>query len=134
MQVFESFLSEGAEDKAKTVSFLARIETFSDSIELYADAAGRPDLGMGHVFGVDWHQGMWSKTDLYNGGFRPNIALLELLAIAAAVETWVPQLSGKRILLRIDNAATVAFINRMKADIPAAMDILRLVAKTCLKF
>ena len=134
MRVFESFLSEGAEDKVKTVPFLARVETFNDSLELYADMAGRPDLGMGCLFGVDWRQGMWSETELFTAGFRPNIALLELLVIATAVETWAPQLSGKRIVLRTDNAATVAFINRMKADIPAAMDILRLVSKTCLKF
>ena len=54
MRVFESFLSEGAEDKVKTVPFLARVETFNNSIELYVDAAGRPDLGMGCTFGVDW--------------------------------------------------------------------------------
>ena len=134
MCVFKSFLSEGAEDKVKTVPFLARVETFNDSIELYTDVAGRVDLGMGCTFGIDWRQGMWSETRLFTNGFHPNITLLELLAIMAMVETWVPELARKRIVLCTDNAATVAFINRMKADIPAAMDLLRLVSKTCLKF
>ena len=90
MCVFESFLSEGAEDKVKMVPFLARVETFSDSIELYADVAGSPDLGMGCTFGIDWHQGMWSETSLFQDRFLPNIALLKLLAIVATVETWAP--------------------------------------------
>ena len=45
-------------DKVKTVPFLARVETFSDSIKLYTDVAGSPELGMGCTFGVDWCQGM----------------------------------------------------------------------------
>ena len=47
--------------------------------------------------------------------FHPNIALLELLANIAVVEMWAPQLAGKRIVLRTDNMAMVAFINRIKS-------------------
>ena len=70
---------------------------------------------------------------MFRDGFKPNIALLELLALVAAMETWAEELARKHIL-RLDNSATVAFINKMKSDIPAAMDLLRLVSKTCLKF
>ena len=96
--------------------------------------ARSPEIGMGCTFGIDWHQGMWSETTLFQDGFQPNIALLELLAIVAVVETWAPQLASQRIVLHTDNSATVAFINRMRADIPTAMDLLRLVSNTCLKF
>ena len=55
--------------------------------------ARSPEIGMGCTFGIDWHQGMWSETTLFQDGFQPNIALLELLAIVAVVETWAPQLA-----------------------------------------
>ena len=53
MKVFESFLEDGAPESVKTVPFLSRVESFNDSLELYADAAGRADLGMGCTFGVE---------------------------------------------------------------------------------
>ena len=70
----------------------------------------------------------------FDNGFRPNIALLELLVIVTVVETWAEKLTGKHIILQCNNSATVTFINRMKSDIPEVMDLLRLVSKTCLKF
>ena len=85
---------------------------------------------MGCTYENEWRQGLWRETTLFKDNFKPNIALSELLMIAAAVETWAPELAGKHIILRSDNAATVAFINRMHADIPVAMDLLRLVSKT----
>ena len=78
MRVFKSFLSEGAEEKVKIVPFLARVETFNDSIELYADVAGRPDLGMGCTFGVDWQQGMWCEMELFRGGSRGSYCILTM--------------------------------------------------------
>ena len=69
MCIFKSFLSEGTEDKVQTVPFLARVETFSHSIKLYTDVARSPELGMGCTFGVDWCQGMWSETILFQDGF-----------------------------------------------------------------
>ena len=134
LKVFQSFLADGAADEVKSVPFLARLEVFSDEIMLYADAAGNPAGGIGCIFQDEWRQGLWCETTLFQGDFRPNIAILELLAIVAAVETWAPRLSGKRIVLRSDNTATVGFINSMKADIPACMDLLRLVSTTCLRF
>ena len=132
--MFESFLDDKAEDKVKSVPFLSRLQIFNDQIMLFADASGNPSLGMGLQFQGEWRQGLWHDTTLFSDDFRPNIALLELLAIVAAVETWAHHLSGKRIILRSDNAATVVFLNKMRVDIPAAMLLLRKVSKTCLKF
>ena len=134
LEVLQSFLQEKSEDHVKSVPFLARLRLFNDQISLFADAAGGCHLGMGCTYGVQWRQGLWSETELFKNNFKPNIALLELLAIVAAVETWAQELAGKHIILRSDNAATVAFINKMKSDIPAAMDLLRQVSKTCLSF
>ena len=59
------------------------------------------------------YKNQWRQTNLFQNGFRPNIALLELFAIDAAVEVWVPELAGKFMVLRSDNAVMVTFINRM---------------------
>ena len=76
---------------------------------------------------------MWCDTPLFNNGYKPNIALLELFAIVIAVDLWALELLGKAITLRSDNMGTVAFINNMKADIPACMHLLRHVTLVCHK-
>ena len=68
---------------------------------------------MGCMYKNEWRQGLWCETNLFQNGFRPNIALLELFIIVAAVEVWAPELAGKFVVLRLDNATTIAFINRM---------------------
>ena len=77
---------------------------------------------------------MWSKTNLFDNGCRPNIVLLELLAIIMAVELWAPLLTRKVITLRSSNMATVVFIDKMKADIPVVITLLCHITFTCLQF
>ena len=133
MAVFKSFLMEGAPHYNKAVPFLNKMPVYNHQLSLYADVAGTASLGMGCFFAGQWRQGQWAETTLFRNNYKPNIALLELLAIVTAVES-CGELSGKRILLRSDKQATVAFINRMKTDIPTAMDLLRILTKTCLSF
>ena len=104
------------------------------NIKLFADAAGGALLRFGCYFHGQWCQGMWSKTDLFDNGCKPNIALLELLAIIMAVELWAPLLTRKVITLRSSNMSTVVFINKMKADIPTTIILLCHVTLTCLQF
>ena len=52
IEVLKSFLDNKAEDKVKSVPFLARLKIFNDEISLYADAAGRKNLGMGCTYEV----------------------------------------------------------------------------------
>ena len=133
LKIFESFLQTDT-DEARMVPFLNKLQVFNNDIELYADAAGSVALGFGCFFQGQWCQGMWKDMSLFEDSYKPNIALLELFAIVIAVELWAPQLSGWAITLRTDNMATVVFINKMKADIPACMKLLRHVTLTCLKF
>ena len=77
---------------------------------------------------------MWKETTLFDNDYKPNIALLKLFAIVVAVKLWAPKLAGKTITLRSDNTAIIAFINQMKADIPACMELLCHVTLICLKF
>ena len=134
MKMIWEWLQECAHQQVKTVPFLNRNPVFYSDIELYSDAAGHPDLGVGIYFRGDWRQGLWCETSIFKNNYRPNIALLELYAAVIAVEVWKEQLQGHSIILQTDNKATEAFINTMKADIPACSDLLRFVAKTCLHF
>ena len=91
-------------------------------------------MGFGCLFQGDWRQGLWKDTNLFHNNYKPNIALLELYAIVMAVAVWAEKVAGKLIILRSDNTATIAFINRMRADIPTAMSLLCTLTKICLHF
>ena len=134
MMMFKQFLLETAHLKVKSVPFLIKLGIDNDQIELYSDSAGAVDKGFGCRFGVHWAQGFWSHTNLFTDTFSPNIALLELYAITVAFEIWAPNLTGKTITLKLDNAAAVAMINRKRSDIPARMDLIGHLTKTCLHF
>ena len=134
LRMFQQFLDECTQTFEKSVPFLHRLDLDSAEIELFTDSTGAAHLGMGRTFKDDWHQGFGTETNLFANGYKPNIALLELLAIVIAVETWASDLAGKSIVLRSDNMATVIFINKMLADLPAAMTLLRHLTKTCLHF
>ena len=120
--------------KMRTVPFLNKLRVFNSDIELLVDTAGNCLLGFGCFFQGQWCQGMWRETSLFSDSYRPNIALLELFAIVIAVDLWAPELAGKSITLQSDNTATIAFINKMKVDIPACMQLLHHVTLVCLNF
>ena len=134
LKIFVSFLWADADQKMRTVPFFNKLQVFNSDIELYVDAARHFSLGFGCYFQGQWHQGMWKNTSLFRYGHKPNISLLELFTIAVAVDLWVPELAGKSITLHSDNTATIVFLNKMKADIPACMQLLRHIMLVCLKF
>ena len=134
LQMFRSFIVSNANISVQSVPFLCRLEIYSDDIELFADAAGSADKGLGCVFKNKWFYGAWEDTNLFHANLKLNIALLELLAIVTAFDLWASQLQTKTIVLRSDNMATCCFINRKKADIPAVMTLLHHLTLACLKF
>ena len=134
LNMFRSFIQANAHLKIQSVPFLNHLNIDSDDIQLYADAAGAEDKGLGCFFCTEWFFSAWSDTSLFRHNFRPNIALLELLAVVTALDLWAPSLQGKTVTLRSDNMATCCFINRKKTDILAAMSLLRHLTLTCLQF
>ena len=86
-------------------------------------------LAMGCVFGDQWAQGMWRDTDLFTPDFKPNIAVLELLAIVMA-----PRVTATSLVLKSDNQATVCWINSRRSDIPVAMNLIHHLTKRYLLF
>ena len=53
------------------------------------DTTGAQNLGMECMYRNHWVQGLWSQCNIFTGSFRPNIALLELLAITMAFDIWI---------------------------------------------
>ena len=134
LEMFLSFLGELQPSFCRTIPFLVRRDLQDDQIMLFADASGSNRLGIGCVYQSEWAQGLWRDTTVFRDNPSPNIAVLELLAITIAFEIWAPQLSGSCITLRSDNQATVYWLNRKRTDIPAAMNLLMHLTKTCLLF
>ena len=63
--MFQTFLRENAHVTVKTVSFLNRLNIDNDKIEMFVDAAGMADKGIGCIFGDEWFHTKWSETDLF---------------------------------------------------------------------
>ena len=131
MLVFHTFLVECSQERFRSIPFLIKDKRFNEEIQLFADEAGSRELGFGCVYGSRWAYGKCSDTMLFQR-ITPNIVLLELLAIVMATELWAKALQGQAIVLRSDNTATVASINSMKSEIPAAQELLKHMSLNCL--
>jgi hypothetical protein len=77
------------------------------------------DYGWGDVLNSDANyqaRGFWSDT------YRPqHITWEELRAIRHAVESFFPQLKGRRVLLHEDNTAVVAALTKLTSRSPVMM-------------
>jgi len=66
----------------------------SETIELFTDSAGNPELGCGAYFAGQWIQcrwpGDWAGTDLMK-----DVTFLELVPIILALYTWASQFKKK---------------------------------------
>ena len=99
LKMFQEFLQEQADPSINSIPFLNKVKVNNSDIQLYADSAGAIDKGLGIYFNGEWRAAKWEETKLFSDGFRPNIALLELLAIVLAVDMWASKVSGKWIVL-----------------------------------
>ena len=131
--VFQTFLQDCGKEEFRSIPFLIRRDVFNTELQFLADASGASDKGFGCLLKNSWAFGRWDDTRLFADGFKPNIALLELYAIVIAVELWCRDLSGTGIILHSDNMATVNMINSMRAEIPAAHQLLKHLSLTCLR-
>jgi hypothetical protein len=97
-----------------------------DDLQLFTDASA--GIGFGGFFKGSWFQGKWPK-DLS----KQSIAWLEFFPILVAIVLWGNQLQGKRIILRSDNQAVVAIINKQTSKCPKIMKLVRFFVLQCLK-
>jgi len=89
--------------------------------QLHCDAS---DLGWGGAVDLARHHapaaGFWSEDE-----FPWHITCKELVAVRLTVEHFLPQLTGRRVLLREDNMAVVWIITNMVSRSPQLMHELR---------
>jgi hypothetical protein len=97
-------------------------------VQLFTDASGC--IGFGGFFQVKWFKGEW-PADVH--AFNHSIAWLEFFPIVAAIVLWGGLLKGKRIILRSDNAAVVAIVNKQTSKCPEIMKLVRFFILQCLK-
>ena len=95
-------------------------------IQLFTDASG--EIGFGGYFRGRWFQGRWPREVLNH-----SIAWLEFFPILVALVVWGDSLRGKRIVIRSDNTAVVAIINKQTSKCPLIMHLVRFFVLQCLK-
>ena len=96
LKMFAQFLQENVHLIVKPVPFLNRLNIDSDQIKMYGNASGASNKALGCVFGNEWFYAKWSDTTLFDNGYKPNIALLELTVITVGFIYRLPALLEKQ--------------------------------------
>ncbi|KAM4045411.1 LOW QUALITY PROTEIN: uncharacterized protein ACNLHF_009243 [Anomaloglossus baeobatrachus] len=99
----------------------------SDELVLYTDVAG--SSGFGAYFGGRWCVGKWPESWRISGLTR-NLALLELFPI---VVLWGQELRDRKVRFMCDNLGVVQCVNKLIADSPPVVDLLRHMVLQCLE-
>lgn len=120
MKMWQSFLS----DYNGISYFPERNWSFSDTIELFTDAAGSADLGCGAYFSGRWVFWSW-LPEWKDSGILKDVTFLEMIPILIAVKVWGPMLVNKKILFRVDNLALVHILNKQTSKSKRIMDLIR---------
>ena len=83
-------------------------------ISIYSDASHGETLGFGGICEDSWMYGRWE--DDFIKDYEPNIAYLELYALAAGVINWLHRFRNRRIVLFCDNQSIVGMVNKTTAS------------------
>ena len=92
----------------------------AEDIELFSDASGSSEKGMGAICQMSWMYKKWDKQ-FFNKN-KPSIEYLELYGVAAAVLTWIHRFQNRKIYLFCDNISVVHmshFAYACKMEFPA---------------
>ena len=106
--------------------FLAREWLDAEELHFYTDASLD---GYGAAFLVDgkleYFGGPWSDFGIDGKDGSWHISELEALALVMAVATWGSKLSRRRVVVRVDNEATVTAVNKARCADPGMMVCMR---------
>ena len=106
--------------------FLEREWLDAEELRFYTDASLD---GYGAAFLVDgkleYFGGPWSDFGIDGNDGSWHISELEMLALLMAVDTWGSKLARRRVLVRVDNEATVTSVNKSRCADPGMMVCLR---------
>ena len=99
----------------------------NDDLQLFTDASG--GVGFGGFFNGKWFQGKWPNST----SNTHSIAWMEFFPVVVAIVLWGDGLKGKRIIIRSDNEAVVAIVNKQTSKCPRIMKLVRFFVLQCLK-
>ncbi|XP_053563915.1 uncharacterized protein LOC128654176 [Bombina bombina] len=101
-----------------------------DQLCLFTDAAGAH--GFGAYLNGQWCAGRWPEV-WTEWGLTKNLTFLELFPLVVALKIWPEQLGNKRVCFHSDNQGVVWAINRLTANSPAVIRLLRVFVLECLR-
>ena len=91
---------------------------------MYTDSAGNASLGCGAFFQGKWVQIRWPASWIEQS-FMSELSFLELVPVLLAIFTWCSFFTNKKLLLRTDNEALVAIINKRTSKSKHIMQLIR---------
>jgi len=96
----------------------------SDTLELFTDSAGAQELGCACILREQWAYFQWPSAWKGSDILR-DITFLEMVPVLLAIMLWGLKLQRRRVLLRIDNEALVAVLNKQSSRSTRLMRLVR---------
>lgn len=112
------------------VDFKTKLD--SHEIPFSTDASAAAHRGFGGVIFNHFFFEKWPVNFIRSA--KPSIALLELYAVAVAIELFTPLLPNRRVTIKCDNQAVVNMINKSTSSCKRCMWLIRKITLTSMKF
>jgi hypothetical protein len=94
----------------------------NETLKLFTDSSGNPELGCGVYFNGLWAQLRWPWR---NSHLMKNMSFLEMVPVVLAMFLWVTSLENKKILFYIDSNALVSIVNKRSSKDTWIMKMIR---------
>jgi hypothetical protein len=94
----------------------------NETLKLFTDSIGNPELGCGVYFNGLWAQLRWPWR---NSHLMKNMSFLEMVPVVLAMFLWVTSLENKKILFYIDSNALVSIVNKRSSKDTWIMKMIR---------
>ena len=104
----------------------------NDTLQLFTDSAGSPDLGCACFLSGRWAFMQWPTSWVKQQLFS-DMTFLEMVPLLLAMTLWGEMVAKKKILFHIDNEALVSVINRQTAKSKRLMILVRKFVLLCMK-
>ena len=94
----------------------------NETLKLFTDSSGNPELGCGVYFNGLWAQLRWPWR---NSHLMKNMSFLEMVPLVLAMFLWVTSLENKKILFYIDSNSLVSIVNKRSSKDTWIMKMIR---------
>lgn len=96
----------------------------NETLNLFTDSSGNPELGCGVYFNGLWAQLRWPDS-WRNSHLMKNMSFLEMVPLVLAMFLWATSLENKKILFYIDNTALISIVNKRSSKDTWIMKMIR---------